>query len=426
MSDEVHLDSNIPGNPAYHFTIVPAGTPARAGWATRAALVPGARLGTQCVHAGVQPDPAYGAVMPPIYQSSTFAFRDVCTNAGFDYTRSGNPTRAVLEEAIAVLEGGAGATCTSTGMSAVVVALNLLPHGSHLLCTVDCYGGTFRALEHAKATYGLEVTYLDLADLDAVAAAFRPNTRMVWIETPSNPLLRLTDIGAVAGLARARGALTVVDNTFLSPVLQKPFVHGADLVVHSTTKYLNGHSDVVGGAVVAAPGQTALLQRIQSMNNLLGTSQSPHDCFLVLRGLKTLLVRMKAHEAGARVVAAFLADHPAIAKVHYPGLPTHPQHALARAQQGGFGAMLSFELRDGRPDRVDHVLKTLRWFTLAESLGGVESLVAHPASMTHASMTPEARKRAGITDSVIRLSIGIEEPEDLISDLEAALRTLPA
>ena len=246
MSKEVHLDSNIPGNPAYHFTIVPAGTPARAGWSLRAPLVPGARLGTQCVHAGVQPDPAYGAVMPPIYQTSTFAFRDVCTNAGYDYTRSGNPTRAALEEAITVLEGGAGATCTSTGMSAVIVALNLLPHGSHLLCTVDCYGGTFRALEHAKVTYGLEVTYLDLADLDAVRAAFRENTRMVWIETPSNPLLRLTDIRAVAALARQRGALSVVDNTFLSPALQKPFKLGADLVVHSTTKYLNGHSDVVG------------------------------------------------------------------------------------------------------------------------------------------------------------------------------------
>jgi cystathionine gamma-synthase len=425
MSEDVHLDSNVPGNPAYHFTIVPPGTPAKAGWTRRAPLVAGARPATQCVHAGVQPDPAYGAVMPPIYQTSTFAFRDVCTNAGFDYTRSGNPTRAALEEAISVLEGGGGATCTSTGMSAVLVALNLLPHGSHLLSTVDCYGGTFRALEHAKAAYGLEVTYLDLADLDAVAEAFRKNTAMVWIETPSNPLLRLTDIRAVAALARERGATTVVDNTFLSPALQKPFALGADLVVHSTTKYLNGHSDVVGGAVVAAPGRTALVQRIQSVNNLLGTSQSPHDAFLVLRGLKTLLLRMRAHEAGARAVAEWLARHPAVAKVHYPGLPSHPQHALARAQQAGFGAMLSFELADGRPARVDHVLRTLRWFTLAESLGGVESLVAHPASMTHASMTPEARGRAGITDSVIRLSVGIEDPADLIADLEQALESLP-
>ncbi len=426
MPEDVHLDSNVPGNPAYHFTIVPPGTPARAGWAGRAPLVPLARTATQCVHAGVQPDPAYGAVMPPIYQSSTFAFRDVCTNAGYDYTRSGNPTRAALEEAIATLEGGGGATCTSTGMSAVMVALNLLPHGSHLLCTVDCYGGTFRALEHAKLAYGLEVTYLDLADLGAVERALRPNTRMVWVETPSNPLLRLTDIRAVSALAHRQDVLVVVDNTFLSPVLQKPFALGADLVVHSTTKYLNGHSDVVGGAVVAAPGRTALVQRIQSMNNLLGTSQSPHDAFLVLRGLKTLLVRMRAHEAGARAVAAWLAGHPAVAAVHYPGLATHPQHALARTQQAGFGAMLSFELADGRPERVNHVLRSLRWFTLAESLGGVESLVAHPASMTHASMTPEARRRAGITDSVIRLSVGLEDPADLIADLEQALGTLPA
>ena len=426
MSDDVHLDPNIPGNPAYHFTIVPPGTPSRAGWTGRAALVPAARTATQCVHAGVQPDPTYGAVMPPIYQSSTFAFRDVCTNAGYDYTRSGNPTRAALEEAIAVLEGGAGATCTTTGMSAVIVALNLLPAGSHLLCTVDCYGGTFRALEHAKAAYGLEVTYLDLADLAAVEAAFQPNTRMVWIETPSNPLLRLTDIRAVAGLAQARGALTVVDNTFLSPVLQRPFERGADLVIHSTTKYLNGHSDVVGGAVVAAPGQPALLQRIQSMNNLLGTSQSPHDCFLVLRGLKTLLSACGPTRPAPPRCRRSWPRHPAVAKVHYPGLETHPQHALARTQQRGFGGMLSFELAGGRPDRVDHVLRTLRWFTLAESLGGVESLVAHPASMTHASMTPAARARAGITDDVIRLSVGIEDPADLIADLDRALRTLPA
>ncbi|HVK76615.1 MAG TPA: PLP-dependent aspartate aminotransferase family protein [Kofleriaceae bacterium] len=422
---DVHLDSNVPGNPAYHFTIVAPGTPSQAGWTRRPELVPGARPGTQCVHAGVQPDHAFGAVMPPIYQTSTFAFRDVCTNAGFDYTRSGNPTRAALEEAITVLEGGQGTTCTSTGMSAILVALNLLPHGSHILSTIDCYGGTFRTLEHAKAAYGLEVTYLDLADLAAVQAAFRPNTKMVWIETPSNPLLRLTDIRAVAELAKARGALTVVDNTFLSPLLQRPLDHGADLVVHSTTKYLNGHSDVVGGAVVSAKGQVALTQRIQSLNNLLGTSQSPHDCFLVLRGLKTLQVRMRAHEAGARQVAEVLAYHPAIRAVYYPGLSTHPQHALARRQQKGFGAMLSFELKDGSQARVDHVLTTLRWFTLAESLGGVESLVAHPASMTHASMTPEARARAGITDSLIRLSIGIEEPEDLIADLVACLDSLP-
>ena len=425
MSDDPHLDPNIPGNPAYHFKIVPPGSPVTAGWSDRASRVEGAQEATQCVHAGMQPDPLFGAVMPPLYLSSTFAFNDVSTNSGFDYTRSGNPTRAMLEEAITLLEGGGGATCTSTGMSAVIVALNLLPPGGHILCTVDCYGGTFRALEHAKTTYGFEVTYLDLADLDAVKSSLKPNTGLVWIETPSNPLLRLTDIRAVSDIAHSVGALVVVDNTFMSPLLQKPFQHGADLVVHSTTKYLNGHSDVVGGAVVAAPGRTALVQRIQSVNNLLGTSQSPHDCFLVLRGIKTLQLRMRAHEAGARAIAEYLSKHAAVSKVHYPGLPTHPQHALAKSQQRGFGGMVSFELASPQRANVDHILRTLKWFTLAESLGGVESLVAHPASMTHASMTPAARARAGITDGVIRLSIGIEDPRDLIADLEATLGTLP-
>ena len=332
------------------------------------------------------------------------------------------PTRTALEEALALLEGGHGATCTSTGMSAILVALNLLEHGSHLICTVDCYGGTFRLLEHAKRFYGLEVTYLDLADLNAVKAALRPNTRMIWIETPSNPLLRLTDIAAVAELGHRRpDCLVAVDNTFLSPYLQRPFALGADLVIHSTTKYLNGHSDVVGGAVVAGPGRLALTQQIQSVNNLLGTSQSPHDCFLVLRGLKTLPLRMRQHEATAQKIAEFLLAHPAVGKVHFPGLPSHPQHDLARRQQRGFGAMLSFELKEGGNERLNQVLRRLRWFTLAESLGGVESLVAHPASMTHASMTPEARQRAGISDDLIRLSVGLEDVEDLRSDLAQAL-----
>jgi cystathionine gamma-synthase len=423
---ESHLDSNIPGNPAYHFTILPPANETKAGWGQRPGLVPHARAATRCVHAGVQPDPAYGAVQPPLYLASTFAFRDICTNAGFDYTRSGNPTRACLEEALALLEGGSGATCTSTGMSAIIVALNLLPQGSHILCTVDCYGGTFRAFEHAKQAYGLQVTYLDLADLAAVEAAIRPNTKLVWVETPSNPLLRLTDISAVAAIARRHGCLTAVDNTFLSPALQRPFEHGADLVIHSTTKYLNGHSDVVGGAVIAAKGQPELAQRIQSMNNLLGTSQSPHDCFLVLRGLKTLELRLRQHQTGAARVAEFLEGHADVAKVHYPGLASHPQRALAERQQDGPGAMLSFELRDGAPERVEHVLRSLRWFTLAESLGGVESLVAHPASMTHASMTPEARAKAGISDGLIRLSVGIEDAEDLVEDLKQALETFPA
>ena len=419
---EQFLDTNVPGNPAYHFTIQPPVREGGAGWLRRPELVPEAGLATQCVHGGVQPDPAYGAVMPPLYLSSTFAFKDICTNAGYDYTRSGNPTRTALEEALALLEGGHGATCTSTGMSAILVALNLLPHGSHLIATVDCYGGTFRLLEHARRFYGLEVTYLDLADLAALWAALRPHTRMIWIETPSNPLLRLTDIAAVAEIGhRQPDCLVAVDNTFLSPFLQRPFALGADLVIHSTTKYLNGHSDVVGGAVVSGPDRSLLTQQIQSVNNLLGTSQSPHDCFLVLRGLKTLPLRMRQHEATAQQLAEFLLAHPAVGKVHYPGLPSHPQHDLAQRQQKGFGGMLSFELKEGGNERLNHVLRSMKWFTLAESLGGVESLVAHPASMTHASMTPEARRSAGISDDLIRLSIGLENVEDLRSDLAQAL-----
>ena len=420
MSD-AHLDSNLPGNPAYHFTVVPPGSKVAAGWADRRDRLDGVGSATRCVHAGASPDPAYGSVAAPLYQTSTFAFPDIRSNGGFDYTRSGNPTRERLEQAIAALEGGCGATCTSTGMSAVLVALNLLEHGSHVLCTVDCYGGTFRTLEHARRTCGLDSTYLDLADLEAVRRAIRPGTRMIWAETPSNPLLRLSDLEALAALAREHHLLLAVDNTFLSPALQRPFRHGADLVVHSTTKYLNGHSDVVGGAVAAGPGREALAQRLAALNNLLGTSQSPHDCWLVLRGLKTLDLRMQAHERNARIVAEALAGHPAVARVNWPGLPTHPQHELARRQQSGFGAMLSFELKDASQAAVERLLLRLRWFTLAESLGGVESLVAHPATMTHASMTPEARRIAGIGDGLIRLSVGIEDPADLREDLEQAL-----
>jgi cystathionine gamma-synthase len=418
MSDEVHLDSNIPGNPAYHFTIVPPGTPAKAGWAERAPLVPGAALATRCVHAGVQPDPAYGAVMPPIYQSSTFAFREVCTNAGYDYTRSGNPTRAALEEALALLEGGGGATCTTTGMAAVLVAINLLPHGSHLISTIDCYGGTYRLLEHARAAYGLDVTYLDLADLPALERAFRPNTAMVWVETPSNPLLRLTDIRAVAALARGRGAMTAVDNTFLSPALQRPIEHGADIVVHSTTKYINGHSDVVGGAVIAR--EPALLEQLVWWANALGLTGSPFDSYLTLRGLRTLDARMRIQEANCAAIADLLADHPQVSAVHYPGLANHPGHAIASRQQDGFGAMLSLDLKGGE-DAVRAFVDGLSCFTLAESLGGVESLVAHPATMTHAAMSDDARARAGIGPGLVRLSIGIEDLEDLLADLRAGL-----
>jgi len=403
------------------FRILAPGSRGVMGWAGKEGLLPATGLGTRCVHGGAAPDPAYGAVAAPIYETSTFALLDIRTSCGFEYTRAGNPTRARLEEAIALLEGGCGAICTSSGMSAILAVLSLLEHGSHVLCPMDCYGGTFRTLEHAHRVHGLETTFLDLGDLEAVRAAIRPNTRLIWAETPSNPLLRLLDLEALAGISRQHGLLLAVDNTFLSPVLQQPLRWGADLVFHSTTKYLNGHSDVVGGTVVAAASRGDLLQRLGTLNMTLGTSQSPHDCALVLRGLKTLHLRMRAHESNARALAAFLDAHPAVARVNYPGLPGHPQHTLARRQQSGFGAMLSFELKDGSADSVARVLRRLRWFTLAESLGGVESLVAQPASMSHASMTPEMRGRIGIRDGLIRLSVGVEDEADLIEDLRQAL-----
>jgi cystathionine gamma-synthase len=403
------------------FRILPAGSPPAMGWARRAATLPEAGAGTRCVHGGAAPDPAYGAVAAPVYETSNYAFLDVDASAGYEYSRAGNPTRARLEEAITLLEGGSGTICTSSGMSGILAAFSLLEHGSHVLCAEDCYGGTFRALEHARRVHGLRTTFLDLNDLAAARAALRPETRMIWAETPSNPLLRLLDLRALASLAREHGLLLAVDNTFLSPLLQQPFRWGADLVFHSTTKYLNGHSDVIGGAVAAAPGRPDLARRLEGLNLTLGTQQSPHDCAQVLRGLKTLQVRMGAHEANARALAAFLAGHPAVARVNYPGLPEHPQHALASRQQAGFGAMLSFELRDASAAAVRRFLRALRWFTLAESLGGVESLVSQPATMSHAALSPELRGRLGIHDGLIRLSVGIEDEGDLLEDLRQAL-----
>lgn len=401
--------------------VLPPGTPTWMGWSRREEEMERAGQATRCVHAGAQPDPAYGAVAPPIYQTSTFAYLDVSASAGYEYTRSGNPTRASLEEAIALLEGGCAAVCTSSGMGAAQVALNLLDQGSHVLCPKDCYGGTFRLLEHARRACGIEITYLDMTDLDAVQRALRPDTRMLWAETPTNPLMRLLDLSALAKLAKAAGALLLVDNSFLTPVLQRPFQWGADLVIHSTSKFMNGHSDVIGGAVVAGPDRTDLAKRLAALNKTLGTSQCPHDCALVLRGLKTLQVRMQAHQANAGRLASFLAGHPAVATVNYPGLPAHPQHELAKRQQQGFGGMLSFELKGSDPASRARFLRSLRWITLAEGLGGVESLVAHPATMSHAGMSPQARERAGIRDGLLRLSTGIEDPADLLEDLQRAL-----
>ncbi len=376
------------------------------------------RFPTLSVHAGVEKDRCFNSVITPLYQTSTFKFIEPGKTTGYDYTRTANPTRTALEESIAALEGGIACAAVATGMAAETVALHFLKTGDHLLCTHDCYGGTERLLRTYQETFGIQVDWIDMADPSSVRKAIRPNTRGVWIETPSNPLLRVIDIVALTKIAHEHGALAIVDNTFLSPYFQNPFDFGADIIVHSTTKYLNGHSDVVGGAVVVRDAKLA--ERLRFLSNALGQGESPFDCWLVLRGIKTLVPRMKAHEHNANAVANFLNGHQNVRKVYYPGLPSHPGHELAKRQQRGFGGMVSFEV-DGGGKEVDRVLRTLRVFTLAESLGGVESLVEHPVTMSHGSMQPERREAAGINAQVIRLSVGIEDEADLLEDLESAL-----
>jgi cystathionine gamma-synthase len=373
---------------------------------------------TRAVRAGIATDREHGAVVPPIHLSSTFAFEGFNKPRKFDYTRSGNPTRSQLADALASLEGGAGTVVTSTGMSAVALAVQLLNPGDVIIAAHDCYGGTQRLLRGLAKRGHFEVVFADLtrsAALELIAAR-RP--RIVWIETPSNPLLRITDVRLVAERAHAAGSLVVVDNTFLSPALQQPLALGADIVVHSTTKYLNGHSDVVGGAVIAA--ERPLADELAWWANCLGITGAPFDSYLTLRGVRTLHSRIRDHLEGASAVVEALCNHPAVSHVYYPGLATHPGHEIARAQQSGFGAMVSFEIVGGTPS-VELLASRLHCFTLAESLGGVESLIAHPATMTHASMDAEARAAAGITDSLVRLSVGIESPDDLVRDLTNAL-----
>lgn len=377
---------------------------------------PGAQ--TRAVRAGVATDQQHGAVIPPLYLTSTFAFAGFREKRPYDYSRTGNPTRDTLGAALTELEEGAGAVITSTGMSAVLLVLQLLKPGDRLVAPHDCYGGTRRLLDTLAARNHFSVSYVDQSDPGLLTAALALPARMVWVETPSNPLLRITDLALAARLARRAGALLVVDNTFLSPALQRPLTLGADLVVHSTTKYLNGHSDVVGGAVIAR--EAPLAEELAWWANVIGVTGAPFDSYLTLRGLRTLHPRMRSHLENAAAVAELLARHPAVARVHYPGLPDHPSHRLAARQQAGFGAMLSFELEGGEA-AVPAFLEGLRCFTLAESLGGVESLVAHPATMTHASMTPEQQEVAGITGGLLRLSVGIELVEDLLHDLGAAL-----
>jgi len=378
---------------------------------------------TCAVRAALETDTQHGAVVPPIHLTSTYAFKSFGVKGVYDYTRSGNPTRDALAEAIAELEGGHGAVVTATGMSAVTLVSHLLTAEDLLIAPHDCYGGTYRLFDALAKRGSLRVEFVDQTDPAAVAAAIAKRPKLVWVETPSNPLLRIVDIKALAQQAHACGALLLVDNTFLSPVWQRPLALGADLVLHSTTKYLNGHSDVVGGAVVASTQE--LHDKLVWWANCIGVTGAPFDSYLTLRGLRTLFPRLRAHGENAERVARLLSEHEAVKRVYYPGLASHPQHELAKRQQSGFGAMVSFELRGG----IEHVrefLSGLRCFSLAESLGGVESLVAHPASMTHAGMAASARERAGICDSLLRLSIGIEASDDLISDLQGGLERAAA
>ena len=368
---------------------------------------------------GVNADPTHGAVIPPLYLSANYSFDGYGGKRAYDYTRSGNPTRDVLAEGLAALEGGAGAVITSTGMSAVDLVLSQLEPGARVIAPHDCYGGTWRLFAARARKKAIDVAFVDQGDGDALGAALGDGADLVWIETPSNPLMRVVDIAAIAKRAKAAGARVAVDNTFLSPVLQKPIALGADYVVHSTTKYLNGHSDVVGGAVVAAKAED--MEQLIWWANCTGVTGAPFDSWLTLRGLRTLSVRLERQQRSAGKIAEWLAAHPRVGAVYYPGLESHATHAIAKKQQNGFGAMLSFEV-DGGEREVRAVLERIGVFTLAESLGGVESLVAHPSSMTHASMAPEARRTAGIGDTLLRLSIGLEHEDDLLADLERALR----
>ena len=376
------------------------------------------KLATRSVRAGLDSDALHGSVVPPIYLSTNFAFEGYKQPRKYDYTRSGNPTRDQLGEALADLEGGAGAVVTCTGLAAITLILSTLPAGARVIAPYDCYGGSYRLLAALHAKGALKVEFIDQCNPAALQAALSAETKLVWIETPSNPLLRVVDIRAITQAARAAGALSVVDNTFLSPIWQQPLALGADMVLHSTTKYLNGHSDVVGGAVIAATQE--LHASLAWWANAIGVTGAPFDSFLTLRGVRTLHARMRVHGENTAAIIDLLTRHPAVQAVHYPGLKSNPGHEIARRQQSAFGAMLSFEVAGGEP-AVRALLEGLECFTLAESLGGVESLIAHPASMTHAGMEESARLRAGINDGLLRVSVGIEDPADLVADLNAGL-----
>jgi cystathionine gamma-lyase len=380
------------------------------------------KFATRVIHGGQQPDPLTGAVMPPIYATSTYVQSSPGVHKGYEYSRTANPTRDALQAAVANLEGGAAGFAFASGMAATSTVLEMLDSGSHIIAMHDLYGGSYRVLENVrKRSAGHEVSFVDLTRPSELEAAIRPSTRMVWVETPTNPLLKLVDLSAVAGVARRLGLLSVCDNTFATPFIQRPLEHGFDIVVHSTTKYLNGHSDAIGGAAVVR-ADAGLQERLAYLQNALGSVSGPFDSFLTLRGIKTLALRMERHCANAQAVAEFLAAHAKVAKVFYPGLASHPQYALAKRQMvGGFGGIVTAELR-GNLDETRRVLERCELFSLAESLGGVESLIEHPGLMTHASLPAAMRASLGISDGLIRLSVGVEAVDDLISDLQQALR----
>jgi cystathionine gamma-lyase len=375
---------------------------------------------TRCIHAGQTQDPTTGAVMMPIYATSTFAQESPGVHKGFEYARSQNPTRMAFERCIADLEGGTAAFAFASGLAASATVLDMLEHGSHIVASDDLYGGTRRLFEKVrKQSAGLDITYVDLGNADAVKAALRPNTRLIWVETPTNPLLKLADLEAIAQAARGHGTLLVADNTFASPWVQRPLEFGFDIIVHSTTKYLNGHSDMVGGVVVVGQNQD-VREKIAFLQNAVGSISGPFDSFLALRGLKTLSLRMERHCTSALKIAEFLEAHPQVDSVIYPGLASHPQHELAKRQMRGFGGIITARIKGGL-DGATRFLERCQLFTLAESLGGVESLIEHPAIMTHASVPPHVRAELGIDDGLVRLSVGIEDADDLIQDLSSAL-----
>jgi cystathionine gamma-lyase len=376
------------------------------------------KFATKAIHAGQEADPSTGAVITPIFQTATYAQAGLGEHKGFEYSRTSNPTRTALEACMAALEDGKFGLAFASGMAAESAILSLLSSGDHIVSCDDLYGGSYRIFERVMRRYNVETSYVPASSLTAYEKAIRPNTKMMWLETPTNPLLRLVDIQAIAEIAHRRNLLVVVDNTFASPYFQQPLKLGADIVVHSTTKYLNGHSDVIGGALVLNDEEA--YEAIKFYQNAAGGVPSPFDAWLTLRGIKTLAIRMRQHEENAQAIAGYLAEHPRVEKVYYPGLVSHPDHELAKRQMSGFGGMVSFQLKGSYAD-VAQVVRRFKVFALAESLGGVESLVCHPATMTHGSIPKDIREARGLTDTLLRLSTGIEDKEDLIEDLKQAL-----